>query len=134
MIKLLIIEDDKILSDNIKDILSEMGEIKQVYNGSEGLFELESGTYDLAVLDLMLPEMNGYEVLTYIRKKKNQTPILVLTAKDGLEDKIKGFECGADDYLTKPFYREELLMRIKALLRRSLGLFNEHILEHKEIK
>ncbi|MEY8444655.1 response regulator transcription factor [Enterococcus ratti] len=133
MIKLLIIEDDKILSDNIKDILSEMGEIKQVYNGSEGLFELESGTYDLAVLDLMLPEMNGYEVLTYIRKKKNQTPILVLTAKDGLEDKIKGFECGADDYLTKPFYREELLMRIKALLRRSLGLFNEHILEYKEI-
>lgn len=133
MIKLLIIEDDYVLSDNLKDILSEIGEIKQVYDGSEGLFELESGIYDLAILDLMMPEMNGYEVLANIRKEKIQTPVLILTAKDGLEDKIEGFERGADDYLTKPFYREELIMRAKALLKRSLGLFNEHTLEYKEV-
>jgi two-component system response regulator CiaR len=133
MIKLLIIEDDYVLSDNIKDILSEIGETKQVYDGSEGLYELESGIYDLAILDLMMPEMNGYEVLEKIRKENIQTPILILTAKDGLEDKIEGFERGADDYLTKPFYREELIMRTKALLKRSLGLFNENTLEYKEV-
>ncbi len=77
-----------------------------------------------------MPEMNGYEVLSALRKKGLQTPVLILTAKDGLEDKVTGFQKGADDYLTKPFYREELLMRIKALLKRSLGLFNENTLEY----
>ncbi|WP_165006952.1 MULTISPECIES: response regulator transcription factor [unclassified Enterococcus] len=130
MIKLLIIEDDEVLSNNIKEILHELGEITQVFDGGEGLFELESGIYDLAVLDLMLPEMNGYEVLAQARKAKIQTPVLILTAKDGLEDKIEGFERGADDYLTKPFYREELIMRVKALLKRSLGIFGEDTLEY----
>ena len=125
MIKLLVVEDDKVLSNNIKEILAAIGEITQVYDGSEGLFELESGVYDLAILDLMMPEMNGYEVLAKIRKEKIQPPVLILTAKDSLEDKIEGFERGADDYLTKPFYREELIMRVKALLKRSLGLFDE---------
>ena len=69
MIKLLVVEDDKVLS-NIKEILAAIGEITQVYDGSEGLFELESGVYDLAILDLMMPEMNGYEVLAKIRKEK----------------------------------------------------------------
>ncbi len=133
MIKLLVVEDDHVLSDNIKEIISEIGEVTQVYDGSEGLYELESGVYDLAVLDLMIPEMNGYEVLAHLRKKNILTPVLILTAKDGLEDKIEGFERGADDYLTKPFYREELLMRIKALLKRSLGLFSEHTLEYQGI-
>ncbi|EMW6204515.1 TPA: response regulator transcription factor [Enterococcus faecium] len=128
MIKLLVVEDDKVLSNNIKEILAAIGEITQVYDGSEGLFELESGVYDLAILDLMMPEMNGYEVLAKIRKEKIQTPVLILTAKDSLEDKIEGFERGADDYLTKPFYREELIMRVKALLKRSLGL-----LKYKDI-
>lgn len=71
MIKLLVVEDDKVLSNNIKEILAAIGEITQVYDGSEGLFELESGVYDLAILDLMMPEMNGYEVLAKIRKRKN---------------------------------------------------------------
>lgn len=70
MIKLLVVEDDKVLSNNIKEILTTIGEITQVYNGGEGLFELESGVYDLAILDLMMPEMNGYEVLTKLRKEK----------------------------------------------------------------
>ncbi|MBO0481156.1 response regulator transcription factor [Candidatus Enterococcus courvalinii] len=133
MIKLLIVEDEKVLSDNIKEIINDLGEVVQVYNGSEGLFELESGIYDLVILDLMMPEMNGYEVLAQARKANIHTPVLILTAKDGLEDKIEGFEKGADDYLTKPFYREELIMRVKALLKRSLGLFNEHSLEYKGV-
>lgn len=133
MIKLLIVEDEEVLSDNIKEIINDLGEVVQVYDGSEGLFELESGIYDLVILDLMMPEMNGYEVLAQARKANIHTPVLILTAKDGLEDKVEGFEKGADDYLTKPFYREELIMRVKALLKRSLGLFNEHSLEYKGV-
>ena len=77
------------------------------------------------LLDLMLPGKHGYQVLAELRSQNVQTPVLILTAKDGLDDKVTGFQKGADDYLTKPFYREELLLRAKALLRRSLGLFDE---------
>ena len=131
MIKLLLIEDDRTLSENIKEIVAEIGEISQAFDGSEGLYEAQSGIYDLIILDLMLPEMNGYEVLAKLRQHTVQTPVLILTAKDGLEDKVAGFQKGADDYLTKPFYREELLMRCKALLKRSLGLFNENQVIYK---
>ncbi|KII50745.1 transcriptional regulator, partial [Enterococcus faecalis] len=120
------------LSDNIKEILSDLGEIT-IYDGEEGLFEAETGVYDLILLDLMLPEKNGYEILAELRKKNIQTPVLILTAKDSLEDKITGFQKGADDYLTKPFYREELIMRVKALLKRSLGLFSENQIVYKNI-
>ncbi|MFS1133330.1 response regulator transcription factor [Enterococcus hirae] len=133
MINLLIVEDEATLSDNIKEILSDLGEITQIYDGEEGLFEAETGVYDLILLDLMLPGKNGYEILTELRKKNIQTPVLILTAKDGLEDKINGFQKGADDYLTKPFYREELIMRVKALLKRSLGLFSENQIVYKNI-
>jgi two-component system response regulator CiaR len=133
MIKLLVIEDDRTLSENIREIVAEIGEVTQAYDGSEGLYEAQSGIYDLIILDLMLPEMNGYEVLAKIRQHAIQTPVLILTAKDGLEDKVTGFQKGADDYLTKPFYREELLMRIKALLKRSLGLFNENQVVYNEL-
>lgn len=133
MINLLIVEDEATLSDNIKEILSDLGEITQIYDGEEGLFEAETGVYDLILLDLMLPGKNGYEILAELRKKNIQTPVLILTAKDGLEDKINGFQKGADDYLTKPFYREELIMRVKALLKRSLGLFSENQIVHKNI-
>lgn len=131
MIKLLLVEDDHTLSENIKEIIQELGEVTQVYDGSEGLYEAQSGIYDLIILDLMIPEINGYQVLAQLRAAGVQTPVLILTAKDGLNDKVEGFEKGADDYLTKPFYREELLMRIKALLKRSLGLFNENTIEYK---
>ncbi|VTX71609.1 Response regulator ArlR [Enterococcus hirae] len=133
MINLLIVEDEATLSDNIKEILSDLGEITQIYDGKEGLFEAETGVYDLILLDLMLPGKNGYEILAELRKKNIQTPVLILTAKDGLEDKITGFQKGADDYLTKPFYREELIMRVKALLKRSLGLFSENQIVYKNI-
>lgn len=133
MIKFLIIEDDKVLSENILEMISELGQATQAFDGTMGLYEAESGIYDLLILDLMLPEMNGYEVLAKLREEGIQTQVLILTAKDGLEDKISGFQKGADDYLTKPFYREELVMRIKALLKRSLGLFDERTLDYQTL-
>lgn len=130
MIKLLVAEDEVTLADNIKEILADIGEITLAYDGEEGLFEAESGVYDLILLDLMLPGKNGYEVLAALREQNIQTPVLILTAKDGLEDKVTGFQKGADDYLTKPFYREELILRVKALLKRSLGLYDENTLTY----
>lgn len=121
MIQIMIVEDDKILSDNIKEICLDLAQvaITQVYNGDDALYEASGETYDLIILDLMLPGMNGYQILSKLRADHIKTPVLILTAKDGLEDKVEGFQSGADDYLTKPFYREELLLRIRALLRRS---------------
>ncbi|MFE0442040.1 response regulator transcription factor [Aerococcus sp. NPDC058936] len=135
MIQLMIVEDDKILSDNIKEICLELAQatITQVYNGDDALYEASSETYDLIILDLMLPGMNGYQILSKLRADHIKTPVLILTAKDGLEDKVEGFQVGADDYLTKPFYREELLLRIRALLRRSLGLFDDNQLKYKDL-
>ncbi|RGW15133.1 response regulator transcription factor [Enterococcus asini] len=130
MIKLLVVEDEVTLGDNIKEILADIGEITLAYDGEEGLFEAEGGVYDLILLDLMLPGKNGYEVLAALREQNIQTPVLILTAKDGLEDKVTGFQKGADDYLTKPFYREELILRVKALLKRSLGLYDENTLTY----
>lgn len=130
MIKLLVVEDEVTLADNIKEILTDIGEITLAYDGEEGLFEAESGVYDLILLDLMLSGKNGYEVLAALREQNIQTPVLILTAKDGLEDKVTGFQKGADDYLTKPFYREELILRVKALLKRSLGLYDENTLTY----
>lgn len=132
--KLLIVEDDRVLSDSIKDVLQELGEIVQAYDGSEAIYEGERDIYDLIVLDLMIPEMSGEKVLATLREKKIYTPVLILTAKDSFEDKIKGFETGADDYLTKPFHREELFLRAQALLRRSLGLHAGNEIEEKELK
>lgn len=125
MIKILIVEDDQKISNNIAEILQKIGETTQVYDGAEGLFEGSSNVYDLIILDLMLPEMDGYQVVQQLRQDNIQTPVLILTAKDGLDDKVAGFKDGADDYLTKPFYREELLLRVQALLKRSLGLYSE---------
>ena len=135
MIQILIVEDDKILSDNIKEICLDLNQvtIKQVYNGDDALFEASGQIYDLIILDLMLPGKNGYQILSELRSNHVKTPVLILTAKDGLEDKVEGFQAGADDYLTKPFYREELLLRIQALLRRSLGLFKDNQLVYKEL-
>ncbi|KAF1296950.1 DNA-binding response regulator [Enterococcus sp. JM4C] len=131
--KLLLVEDDRVLSDSIKDILTEIGEVTAVYDGAEAIFEGESGIYDLIVLDLMLPEVSGEQVLTTLREKMIYCPVLILTAKDSFEDKMKGFRNGADDYLTKPFHREELLVRSQALLRRSLGLHNRNELVQEKL-
>ena len=133
MLNILIIEDDKKLSQHIKEILSPLGNTTQIYKGDEGLYEAQSGIFDFIILDLMLPEMSGLEILTELRKTHPELPVLILTAKDSLEDKIHGFEIGADDYLTKPFHREELLMRSKAILKRSLHLNDDQTLVFKEL-
>jgi two-component system response regulator CiaR len=133
MLKILLVEDDDILSDSILEILIESGEITQVYDGEEALYEAERGIYDVIILDLMLPKMSGEQVLSNLRKKNIYTPVLILTAKDGLEDKVNGFKNGGDDYLTKPFHRQELLMRVQALARRALGMNVKNELVIKEL-
>ena len=105
----------------------------QVFDGDEGLYEAESGVYDLILLDLMLPEKDGFTVLRELREKGVTTPVLIMTAKESLDDKGHGFELGADDYLTKPFYLEELKMRIQALLKRS-GKFDQNTLSFGDVR
>lgn len=132
MIKLLLVEDDLSLSNSIFDFLDDFADVMQVFDGDEGLYEAESGVYDLILLDLMLPEKNGFQVLKELRDKKITTPVLIMTAKEGIDDKGHGFELGADDYLTKPFYLEELKMRIQALLKRS-GKLTNHMIHYGDM-
>ena len=132
--KLLIIEDDKNLSDSVCETVKEMFEAEQAFDGEEGLFLAEQNIFDVIILDIMLPAMNGYEVLQNLRKQNIMTPVIMLTAKDGIDDKIQGFKVGADDYLVKPFHREELLLRLEAMVRRSGGLLKENVITFKELK
>lgn len=132
--KVLIVEDDTILSDTIKQCICKIYDVDQAYDGYEGYMMSKEGIYDIIVLDLMLPEMSGYEVLKKLRTNKIYTPVLILTAKDGIEDKLKGFNYGADDYLVKPFEREELIARLSAIIRRATGKYKENTLEFKELK
>lgn len=132
MIKLLLVEDDLSLSNSICDFLEDFAEVTQVFDGDEGLYEAETGVYDLVLLDLMLPEKNGFDLLKDLRTRGLTTPVLIMTAKESLDDKGRGFQLGADDYLTKPFYLEELKMRIQALLKRT-GKFHENSLVFEDM-
>jgi len=117
--KILIIEDEKLLADSIRDMLVRKGfETEVVYDGVSGADYAELGVYDLLILDVMMPGMNGYQVARQVRKRRCSTPILMLTARSSLEDRIEGLNAGADYYLTKPFDSRELLACINALLRR----------------
>ncbi len=117
--KILIVEDDRILADSLKDMLIKKGfDVEAVYDGEDGSQYAMLGVYDLLILDVMMPKMNGYELARYVRSKRCSTPILMLTAKSSLEDRIEGLNAGADYYLTKPFDSRELLACINALLRR----------------
>ena len=131
--KVLIIEDDKILSDSIKKTICEKYEVEQEYDGMQGYLLANRNIYDAIILDLMLPGMGGYEILRKLRQNHVYTPVLVLTAKDGVEDKIKGLEYGSDDYLTKPFDGRELVARIDAIVRRTNGNYKENILVFKDL-
>ncbi|MCC9813205.1 response regulator transcription factor [Streptococcus agalactiae] len=133
MIKILLFEDDLSLSYSVFDFLDDFADVMQIFDGEEGLYEAESGVYDLILLDLMLPEKNGFQVLKELREKGITTPVLIMTAKESIDDKGQGFDLGADDYLTKPFYLEELKMRIQALLKRS-GKFNDNSLIYGDIR
>lgn len=121
------------LSNSVFDFLDDFADVMQVFDGDEGLYEAESGVYDLILLDLMLPEKDGFTVLKELREKGVTTPVLIMTAKESLDDKGHGFELGADDYLTKPFYLEELKMRIQALLKRS-GKFDQNTLSFGDVR
>ena len=133
--KLLLVEDEKQLSEALQQILiKNKYSVDAVYNGEEGLLYALSDLYDVIILDIMLPKLNGIEILKTIRKKGISTPVILLTAKATIEDKILGLDCGADDYLPKPFSTEELLARLRALTRRSGGFINENTLEFSDIK
>ncbi len=123
-IKILLIEDDVNLADNVVGFLQDFADINAVTDGLDGEFEAQEAPYDLIISDLMLPGETGLELIKNLRANDVETPVLILTAKTSLDDKIEGFNVGADDYLTKPFHREELLVRVKAILRRS-GVYSE---------
>ena len=107
------------LADALSEILKRnMYSVDTVYNGTDGLDNALTGVYNCIILDIMLPGMSGIDVLRNLRKEKVNTPVLLLTARSEVEDKINGLDCGADDYLTKPFVTGELLARVRALTRR----------------
>lgn len=120
--RILLVEDEKRMGEALCEILrQEKYEVDCFTDGLTGLTAGESGIYDIIILDVMLPEMNGFDVVRTLRQKRIYTPVLMLTAKSGLEDKVTGLDCGADDYLTKPFMTKELLARLRALGRRNIA-------------
>lgn len=124
--RILIIEDESLLADSLKSLLTKKGfEVDVAYDGESGKEYAELGIYDLLILDIMLPKIDGYEIARKLRAKRLGMPILMLTAKSELEDRIYGLNCGADYYLTKPFDTRELMACINALLRRQGGQVDE---------
>lgn len=120
--RLLLVEDEKRMAQALCEILrQEKYEVDHFANGLDGLAAIDSNIYDIIILDVMLPGMNGYEIAKKVRQNGVITPILMLTAKAELDDKVTGLDSGADDYLTKPFMTKELLARLRALGRRTLG-------------
>lgn len=118
--RLLLIEDEIRMAQALCELLKlEKYEVDHFANGADGFEALKSNIYDIAIIDVMLPEMNGYEIAANARKNGITTPVLMLTAKAELDDKVMGLDCGADDYMTKPFMTRELLARLRALSRRS---------------
>lgn len=133
--KILIIEDEYSLADAISETLKkENFQTKIVTDGIEGENEAITNVYDLILLDIMLPQKNGFEILRELRKEKIDTPIIILTAKSEIEDKLNGLENGADDYITKPFHIKELVARIKIVLKRKTNLTSQNILEYGDLK
>ena len=128
--KLLVVEDEIQLADALSEILRRnMYTVDTVYDGVDGLDNALTGIYDGIILDIMLPRMNGIEILRNIRREKINTPVLLLTARNEIEDKINGLDCGADDYLTKPFVTGELLARVRAMTRRKGEILDNNKLE-----
>jgi two-component system, OmpR family, response regulator len=120
--QVLLVEDNKRLSDAMAEIMRSQDYVVDcVFDGDDGIFYAEQHDYDIIVLDVMLPKKDGFEVLKELRASNVTTPILMLTARDAVSDKVHGLDAGADDYMTKPFVPAELLARIRSLTRRSTG-------------
>jgi DNA-binding response OmpR family regulator len=133
--KVLIVEDEIKLIKALKFLFEKNNiNIDIAQDGEEGLIYSEKEIYDVIILDIMLPKLSGLEILKSIRKKGNGTPVLMLTAKDTVEDKVKGLDLGADDYLVKPFAIEELLARVRSLSRRKDKDFTGNEFEFKDVK
>lgn len=132
--RILIVEDERDLAMVLSEMLKTEGYyVDAVYDGASGLDKALSGIYDLIILDVMLPKMNGIHVLAEIRKSNSDTPVLMLTAKSEIDDKICGLDNGADDYITKPFNTKELFARIRALLRRTEKKFVDDNIKFSDI-
>lgn len=126
--KILVVDDEVKLADALGELLRRNKFIVDVvYDGADGYYYAKNGDYDVVVLDVMMPQMDGYEVAQKLRQNKCSVPILMLTAKDEVASRVKGLDCGADDYLTKPFATEELLARIRALTRRQSELVYDEL-------
>lgn len=132
--RILLVEDEVALSDALVQIFHKNKYIVDAcYDGESGLDNALSGIYDMIVLDVMLPKMNGLDVLREIRRNKMTTPVLLLTAKDAISDKVAGLDVGADDYMTKPFSSDELLARIRSLNRRNANVIFENVLTWSDL-
>ena len=133
--KILIIEDEYSLADAISETLKkENFTVEIIADGQEGEDKALTNVYDLILLDVMLPSKNGFEILKEIRKEKITTPVIMLTAKSEIYDKLNGLENGADDYITKPFHMRELVARVKVILKRNSKLENTDIIEFTDLK
>jgi DNA-binding response OmpR family regulator len=127
--RLLLVEDEVRLSQALVEIFQKNRYgVDTVYDGNEGLKYAQSGIYDAIILDIMLPGMDGLTLLKTLRDEKNMVPVMLLTAKDYVADKIRGLDCGADDYMTKPFNTDELLARVRALTRRKGDIKEESVI------
>lgn len=132
--RLLVVEDHLDLLEAIIEILSDEFVVDSATDGEEGLFLALQNIYDAIILDVMLPGIDGFEIVQRIRKEEIETPVLFLTAKDSLEDRVKGLDFGGDDYLVKPFQAPELKARIRALLRRSGGFTTKQTIRYRGIE
>ena len=131
--KVLIVDDEVKLADALAELFKQNKILADVvYDGEDGLFYAKNGDYDVVILDVMMPHMNGYEVVQRLRQNKNNVPVIMLTAKEEVSARVKGLDCGADDYLTKPFATEELLARVRALARRQSEMIYDTI-SYKDI-
>lgn len=131
--KILIVEDNIKLLDSISSELQNHFQVECASDGEEALFLINQNVYDLVILDLMLPGLSGIEILKNVRSKNEDLLVLILTAKESLGDKVEAFKIGANDYLTKPFYMEELVARIYAMLRTKGKIDNKNTLEFKDL-
>ena len=131
--KILVVEDNKKLLEGIVKEISSHFQCESCEDGEEALYLIKQDIYDLVVLDLMLPNLNGLDILKKMRDNYIDTPVIILTAKESLDDKVGAFSIGANDYLTKPFYMEELIARIYAILRTNGKINDKNSLDFKDL-